>query len=69
MRLSFRINERQKDENIRYAYELLIGYLPKNHCEIRYSALQVIDFLFQRSHLFREMILNEFQAFFELVLG
>jgi UV-stimulated scaffold protein A len=39
------------------------------HSEIRYSALQITDALFQRSHRFRELLLDEFQIFFELVLG
>lgn len=43
--------------------------LNKEHSEVRYSAFQIIDTLFQRSHVFRELILDDFQNFFQLVLG
>ncbi len=42
--------------------------LNKEHSEVRYSAFQIIDCLFQRSHVFRELLLDDFQNFFELVL-
>ena len=43
--------------------------LNKNHSEIRYSAIQIIDAIFLRSHVFRELILDNIQTIFELVLG
>ena len=46
-----------------------MNQLNKEHSEVRYSALQIIDCLFQRSHVFRELLLENFQTFFELVLG
>lgn len=45
-----------------------MSQLRKDHSEIRFSAFQIIDSLFQRSHLFRELILEQFQGIFELVL-
>ena len=61
--------KRDNDMNCQYSYQILINHLQKEHSEIRYSTLQIIDCLFQRSHVFRELILDEFQQFFELVLG
>ena len=43
--------------------------LNKDHSEIRYSAFQIIDALFLRSHVFRELVLDNIQTIFELVLG
>ena len=37
--------------------------------QIRYSALQVVDELFQRSHAFREQLAARFPDFMNLVLG
>ncbi len=45
-----------------------MAQLNKEHSEVRYSAFQIIDCLFLRSHVFRELILDEFQMLFELVL-
>lgn len=59
---------RDNDEHCKYCYEILITQLKKEHSEVRYSCLQIIDCLFQRSHIFRELLLDEFQSFFELVL-
>lgn len=44
-------------------------HLAKSHAEIRFSAFQIIDDLFQRSHLFRELLLSDFQRFTQLVTG
>ena len=55
--------------NCKYSYEILITQLNKNHSEIRYSAIQIIDAIFLRSHVFRELILDNIQTIFELVLG
>lgn len=60
---------RDNDTNCQYSYEILMTLLHKEHSEVRYSAVQIIDCLFQRSHVFRELLLDEFQNFFELVLG
>ena len=55
--------------NCKYSYEILMTQLNKNHSEIRYSAIQIIDAIFLRSHVFRELILDNIQTIFELVLG
>lgn len=46
-----------------------MSHLSKNHAEIRLSSFQIIDDLFQRSHLFRELLLSDFQRFTRLVTG
>ncbi|CAF1031317.1 unnamed protein product [Brachionus calyciflorus] len=56
------------EENLKLSYEILNTQIKKEHSEIRYAALQIIDCLFQRSHSFRELLLDDFQVFFELVL-
>ena len=46
-----------------------MSHLAKNHAEVRLSSFQIIDDLFQRSHLFRELLLSDFQRFTRLVTG
>jgi hypothetical protein len=41
----------------------------KHHSEIRYSAFQITDYLFERSYRFRELILDDFQNFVEYIFG
>ena len=41
----------------------------KQHSEIRYSAMQITDYLFDRSARFRDLLLEDFQAFFEYIFG
>ena len=44
-------------------------HLSKDHAEIRLSSFQLIDDLFTRSHLFRELLISDFQLFTKLVTG
>ena len=60
---------KESDENVRAAYELLFVQLQQPHAQIRYSALQVMDELFQRSHTFRELLSAQFPDFMNLVFG
>ena len=60
---------RSSDTYIRATYETVMSHLSKDHAEIRLSAFQIIDDLFQRSHLFRELLLSDFQKFTRLVTG
>lgn len=60
---------RKSDSYVLHAYHLLMVQLCKDHAEIRRSAFQIIDQLFQRSHCFREKLVSEFQTFFELTIG
>ncbi|EDO43019.1 predicted protein, partial [Nematostella vectensis] len=54
---------------VEHAYHNLLTQLKKDHAEIRLSCLQIIRELFGRSHRFRELLLEEFQVFLELVVG
>ncbi|CAE1319628.1 UVSSA [Acanthosepion pharaonis] len=59
---------KKSDSYVLHAYHLLMVQLCKDHAEIRRSAFQIIDQLFQRSHCFREKLVSEFQTFFELTI-
>ena len=51
------------------AYYELVKQLEKNHAEIRLSAFQMISDLFDKSHFFRNMLLEDFQKFMDLTIG
>lgn len=42
--------------------------LNQEHAEIRFSAFQIVDELFTRSHQFRTLIISNFQEFLELTV-
>ncbi|XP_043368606.1 UV-stimulated scaffold protein A isoform X2 [Dermochelys coriacea] len=56
------------DEHISRAYRLLMTQLNQEHAEIRFSAFQIVDELFTRSHQFRTLIISNFQEFLELTI-
>ncbi|CAF3723451.1 unnamed protein product, partial [Adineta steineri] len=60
---------KQTDVNVEYCYRLLIAQLNKNHSEIRYSTFQIIDQLFNRSHHFRTLLLDDFNYLIDKCLG
>jgi hypothetical protein len=60
---------RQTDVNVEYCYRLLIAQLDKQHSEIRYSTFQIIDQLFNRSHHFRTLLLDDFDILIDKCLG
>lgn len=66
--MNFKLTSRNNDENLKLCFEVLNTQLKKEHSEIRFAALQIIDILFQRSHLFRELVLEDLEQFFERVL-
>ena len=59
---------KQSDQNVRHVYHLLMIQLEKDHAEIRYSTCQIVDQLFMRSHIFRELLVNDFHHFLELTV-
>ncbi|XP_067948434.1 UV-stimulated scaffold protein A-like [Watersipora subatra] len=59
---------RLSEEYVVQCFELLWSQLRRNHAEIRLSTFQIIDELFRRSHRFRELLLENFQAYLELTL-
>ncbi|XP_009078750.1 PREDICTED: UV-stimulated scaffold protein A, partial [Acanthisitta chloris] len=56
-------------EHISHAYHLLMTRLNEEHAEMRFSAFQVVQELFVRSHQFRTLIISNFQDFLELTVG
>ncbi|KAM6447860.1 UV-stimulated scaffold protein A isoform 1-T1 [Liasis olivaceus] len=59
---------RCSDEHINHVYHLLMSQLNQEHAEIRLSAFQITDELFTRSHLFRTLLISNFQEFLELTV-
>ncbi|XP_070799520.1 UV-stimulated scaffold protein A [Pituophis catenifer annectens] len=59
---------RGSDEHISHVYHLLMSQLNQDHAEIRLSAFQIVDQLFTRSHLFRTLLISNFQEFLELTV-
>lgn len=57
---------KMSNEYIKQLYHLAMTQLNKDHSEIRYGAILLINEIFIRSHVFREMLLAEFQDFLEL---
>uniref|UniRef100_A0A8C2SX53 UV-stimulated scaffold protein A n=1 Tax=Coturnix japonica TaxID=93934 RepID=A0A8C2SX53_COTJA len=60
---------RSSDEHLSHAYHLLLTRLHEEHAEIRFSAFQIIQELFSRSHHFRTLLISNFQEFLELTVG
>ena len=60
---------KQSDIYVVELYRLVTRKLKKNHAEIRFSAFQICDEIFRRSHCFRELLLKDFLQFVDLVLG
>ncbi|PNF21519.1 hypothetical protein B7P43_G13514 [Cryptotermes secundus] len=54
------------DGYVEHAYHLLIYQLEKAHAEIRFSAFQICNELFRRSHFFRELLVSNMQHVMEL---
>ncbi|XP_027692449.1 UV-stimulated scaffold protein A [Vombatus ursinus] len=59
---------KSSEEHISHAYHLLMTQLNQEHAEIRFSAFQIVDELFTRSHQFRTLIISNFQEFLELTV-
>ncbi|KAF2985102.1 hypothetical protein EK904_000633, partial [Melospiza melodia maxima] len=57
------------EEHIGHAYHLLLTRLREEHAEMRFSAFQVLQELFARSHRFRTLLISNFQEFLELTVG
>ncbi|XP_040447893.1 UV-stimulated scaffold protein A isoform X1 [Falco naumanni] len=60
---------RSSGEHISHAYHLLVTRLNEEHAEVRFSAFQIVQELFARSHQFRTLIISNFQEFLELTVG
>ncbi|XP_026651522.2 UV-stimulated scaffold protein A isoform X2 [Zonotrichia albicollis] len=60
---------KSSEEHIGHAYHLLLTRLREEHAEMRFSAFQVLQELFARSHHFRTLLISNFQEFLELTVG
>ncbi|XP_066173448.1 UV-stimulated scaffold protein A isoform X2 [Sylvia atricapilla] len=60
---------KSSEEHISLAYHLLVTRLQEEHAEMRFSAFQVVQELFARSHQFRTLLIANFQEFLELTVG
>ncbi|XP_071609365.1 UV-stimulated scaffold protein A [Heliangelus exortis] len=60
---------KSSEEHISHAYHLLMTRLNEEHAEMRFSAFQIVQELFTRSHQFRTLIISNFQEFLELTMG
>ncbi|XP_015928046.2 UV-stimulated scaffold protein A isoform X1 [Parasteatoda tepidariorum] len=58
---------KSSNEYVYFTYNVLMTQLRKEHSEIRYSVLLIINELFQRSSLFRKLLENDLEEFLELV--
>ncbi|XP_054722367.1 UV-stimulated scaffold protein A-like [Uloborus diversus] len=59
---------KSSDSHVNYAYYAVMTQLRKEHSEIRFSALQIINELFCRSSVFRKLLEVSLEEFFELVV-
>lgn len=60
---------KSSDENVHHLYRMVTSQLEKRHAEIRLSSLQIVKEIFSRSHVFRELLIDDFQHFLELTVG
>lgn len=60
---------KNSDFALEEAFRLMYSQLEKDHSEIRLAAVLLIDEFFQRSHLFRTLLLEKFDEFLELAAG
>ncbi|KAF9101711.1 hypothetical protein BGX29_005325 [Mortierella sp. GBA35] len=60
---------KKSEVNVRIAYDLLMIQLKRKHAQIRYSSTQLIAELFQRSHVFRELLVADYPIFLQLTVG
>eukprot|EP00794_Sanderia_malayensis_P020485 gene20485-22501_t len=59
---------KKSNDNLQKVQCLLMMQLEKEHAEIRYSAFQIIDELFVRSHLFRQLVTKDFPRLLEFTV-
>nr|CAD7202880.1 unnamed protein product [Timema douglasi] len=64
--LSLKSMALHSNDYVERVYHLVIHQLGKEHAEIRYSAFQICDELFRRSHVFRELLVSNLQYVMEV---
>ncbi|KAG0231524.1 hypothetical protein BGW42_000169 [Actinomortierella wolfii] len=60
---------KKSENNVRCAYDLIMNQLKQKHAQIRYSCTQLIQELFQRSHVFRDCLVEDYPTFLQLTVG
>ncbi|KAI7863376.1 hypothetical protein BDF14DRAFT_1373640 [Spinellus fusiger] len=60
---------KRSHENVEIAFTVILSQCQKKQSQIRYSCLQLIEILFQRSHHFRLLLTKEFPMFLQLTVG
>ncbi|KAI3953434.1 hypothetical protein MKW92_034696 [Papaver armeniacum] len=60
---------RSSDSEIKLAVESLMENMKKNHSQVRYLGLFIVDELFMRSKLFRSLFVVKFDLFLSLSIG
>jgi hypothetical protein len=60
---------KSSDSNLRLVFDAAMLHLAKPHAQIRLATLQLIDELFSRSHLFRQLVVANYTAITNLALG
>ncbi|KAG6553760.1 hypothetical protein Mapa_004675 [Marchantia paleacea] len=60
---------RRSDANVHAAFDLLYDKLKKNHSQVRYLGLLLMDELFTRSKVFRSLLVPMFESFLLLSVG
>jgi len=60
---------KQKDEYVEITGDLILELVEKKHAVIRLRCVQLVDVLFQRSHVFRNIILRNLETLLKLTLG
>lgn len=63
------ICKHSNDDIIVLAFKECMKHLHKDHSQVRVSTVKLIDYLFQKSHLIRAKLLDNFDLFIELTLA
>lgn len=58
-----------KDDMVVIVYKECMKCLHKRHSQVRVTTIKLIDYLFQKSHVIREKLLDDFNIFLELALA
>ncbi|CEP08633.1 hypothetical protein [Parasitella parasitica] len=60
---------KRSDALVQVTFEFIIAQLKKKHAQIRYSCVQLIEQLFERSKCFRDLLTEDFPLFTQLAVG
>jgi len=57
------------DDLMKTLHKECMKHLNKDHSQVRVSTVKLLDYLFQKSHVLREKLLDEFDLFLELTMA